>query len=275
MSAPTDGTGEPRPVLVLTHAPHEGPGLIGRLLGVPYRVRTVLDDPEPRLPAPGEIAGLVVMGGPMDADDVRGHPGLAVETRLIADAVAAGVPVLGVCLGMQLLGLALGAPLRRRAGQEIGFGPVEVVSDDPVLSALGRVGSSPTVLHWHSDSIELPDDATLLASTAATPVQAFRAGSALGIQFHVELDPDQLALWLSTADMVGGLSDDEVETIRRDGAAALPTLSAAGAQLARRFAARLLGPAAMPAAEPTAEPTGGAGAAAVPAVVDEPTAPVR
>ena len=238
MSAP-DGTGEPRPVLVLTHAPHEGPGLIGRLLGAPYRVRTVLDDPAPRLPTPDDLAGLVVMGGSMDADDVAGHPGLAAETRLIAGAVAAGVPVLGVCLGMQLLALALGAPLRRRAGQEIGFGPVDLLTDDPLLSALGPTGSSPTVLHWHSDVVELPDGATLLAGTATTPVQAFRAGSALGVQFHVELDADQLDLWLSTPDMVGALSDDEVGRIRADGAAALPALSAAGAELARRFAAQV------------------------------------
>ena len=237
MTSTADGS--VRPVLVLTHAPHEGPGLIGRLLDVPHRVRTVLDDPAPRLPAADEIAGLVVMGGGMDADDVRGHPGLAAETRLIADAVAAGVPVLGVCLGMQLLALALGAPLRRRAGQEIAFAPVDLVADDPLLSALGPVGSSPTVLHWHSDVVELPDGATLLASTATTPVQAFRAGSALGVQFHVELDANQLDLWLATPDMVARLSDEEVERIRQDGATALKGLSAAAAELVRRFAERI------------------------------------
>jgi GMP synthase (glutamine-hydrolysing) len=236
----TTADGAARPVLVLTHAPHEGPGLIGRLLGVPHTIRTVLDDPSPRLPSADRIAGLVVMGGPMDADDVRGHPGLPAETRLIADAVAAGLPVLGVCLGMQLLALAMGAPLRRRAAQEIGFGPVDLVADDPLLSALGPAGASPTVLHWHSDTVELPDGATLLASTPATPVQAFRSGSAVGIQFHVELDPDQLDLWLSTPDMVGDLPDDEVGRIRRDGAAALPGLATAAAELVRRFAAQVV-----------------------------------
>jgi GMP synthase (glutamine-hydrolysing) len=239
VTATSDGTGEPKPVLVLTHAPHEGPGLIGGLLGAPYRVRTVLDDPDATLPAADDLAGLVVMGGPMDADDVRGHPGLATEVRLIADAVAAGIPVLGVCLGMQLLGLALGAPLLRRAGQEIGFAPVHLVADDPVLGALGPAGSSPTVLHWHSDAVELPEGATLLASTAATPVQAFRAGSALGLQFHVELVASHLDLWLSTPDMVAGLSDEEVDRIRADGAAQLPGVAAAGAALAARFATQV------------------------------------
>ena len=92
-----------RPALILTHAPHEGPGLIGPGLGAPYRVRTVLDDPAAQLPDVDELSGLVVMGGPMDADDLDGHPGLAAEQKLLGAAVDAGVPVLAVCLGMQLL----------------------------------------------------------------------------------------------------------------------------------------------------------------------------
>jgi len=210
-----------RPVLVLTHAPHEGPGRIVPGLDAPVQVRTVLDVAEPRLPALDAVSGVVVMGGPMDADDDRGHPGLAAERRLLAAAVDADVPVLGVCLGMQLLGLALGAHLRRRSGTEIGFAPVDVVADDPVLGALG---SRPTVLHWHADSVDLPVGATLLASTPATPVQAFRAGSAIGVQFHPELDADMLDLWLATPDMTADLDPDELEAIRAAGAAHLPGL---------------------------------------------------
>lgn len=225
-----------RPALVLTHAPHEGPGLIGPALGAPYRVRTVLDDPAPRLPDVGELSGLVVMGGPMDADDVAGHPGLAAERELIAAAVDAGVPVLGVCLGMQLLALALGAPLRRRAGSEIGFGPVELLADDPVLGALGPVGTSPTVLHWHSDAVDLPDGATLLARSDVTPVQAFRAGSALGVQFHVEVGADQLGLWLTTPEMVEALDEDDVQGLRDAAAGHLPAMTAAGTSMVAAFA---------------------------------------
>ena len=210
-----------RPVLILTHAPHEGPGLIAPGLDAPVRVRTVLDLPDPRLPSLDEVSGVVVMGGSMDADDLTDHPGLAAEQALLAAAVEADVPVLGICLGMQLLALALGARLRRRTGTEIGFAPVDVVADDPVL---GVLGSRPNVLHWHADSVDLPAGATLLASTELTPVQAFRAGSALGLQFHPELDTGMLNLWLSTPDMVGQLSDDEVETIRTAGAEHLPVL---------------------------------------------------
>lgn len=210
-----------RPVLVLTHAPHEGPGRIGPALDAPYRVRTVLDDPEPSLPALDEVAGLVVMGGPMDADDDRGHPGLAAERRLLASAVDAGVPVLGVCLGMQLLALALGGRLRRRAGSEIGFAPVDVVADDPVLGALG---ARPTVLHWHHDQVDLPAGATLLASSDVTPVQAFRAGPALGLQFHPELDRRMVELWLSTPEMAGELEPEQADAVRDGADRHLPAL---------------------------------------------------
>ena len=225
-----------RPVLVLTHAPHEGPGAITRALDVPYGVRTVLDVAEPRLPALSEVSGVVVMGGAMDADDVAGHPGLKAERGLLAAAVDADVPVLGVCLGHQLLALALGARLHRRSATEVGFAPVRLVADDPVLGGLGAAGDAPTVLHWHSDEVDLPDGATLLASTDATAVQGFRAGSALGLQFHPELDVAMLDLWLATPDMTAGMDDDEVDAIRADGARHLPTLLPAAQRVFAGFA---------------------------------------
>ena len=91
-----------RPALVITHAPHEGPGLIARGLDAPIRVRTVLDLDDARLPRLDEVSGIVVMGGPMDADDVPGHPGLAAERALVAPAVGAGRPQLGVCHGIPI-----------------------------------------------------------------------------------------------------------------------------------------------------------------------------
>lgn len=221
-----------RPVLVLTHAPHEGPGLIAPVLDAPVRVRTVVSSDDPVLPGLDEVSGIVVMGGAMDADDER-YPGLAAERRLLSDAVAADVPVLGVCLGMQLVALALGAELHRRNGTEIGFAPLDVVADDAVL---GLLGDRPTVLHWHDDAVSLPVGARLLASTPATPVQAFRAGSALALQFHPELEPRMLDLWLATPEMADGLADDEIEAIRADGAKYLPDLAPAARAMVGGFA---------------------------------------
>ena len=223
-----------RPVLVITHVPQEGPGLIAGALDHPYRVRTVLHDEHPTLPSVDEIAGLVVMGGPPDADDDDHFPGLAAERRLLAHAVDAGLPVLGVCLGMQLLAMALGAPLLRRAGTEVGFAPIDVVADDPLLAPLG---AHPHVLHWHNDCVGLPPGATLLAGNAVSPVQAFRAGTAVGMQFHVEVDASLLDLWLSLPDEM--LDDDLRAGIRTDAARVLPELTPAATTALGEFGRRV------------------------------------
>jgi GMP synthase (glutamine-hydrolysing) len=216
-----------RTLLVLQHAPWERPGLITRVLAetapmLPVRTATVLDERRPDLPAARDLAGLVVMGGPMNADDDARHPGLATERRLLADAVDADVPVLAVCLGMQLLARALGAVVHPGAGTEIGFAPVDVLADDPVLAPLG---SRPAVLHWHSDAADLPTGATLLASTPTTPVQAFRAGSALGLQFHLEMDAHLLEEWLTAPPMVADLARHGVVDLADQAAIALPALA--------------------------------------------------
>lgn len=209
-------------MLVLQHHPWEGPGLIARAVhDVPRTTRLVLDDADPILPAARDLAGLVVMGGAMAADDDVRYPGLAAERRLLAEAVAAEVPVIGVCLGMQLLAHALGSPVHVGHGTEIGFGPVDVVAPDPVL---GPLGPRPSVLHWHSDAVDIPAGATLLASSGRTPVQAFRAGSALGLQFHLEIDGPLLQDWLAVASMVADLRAHGVTDLATQGAEVLPDL---------------------------------------------------
>lgn len=228
----------PKPVLVLQHAPWERPGVISRVLAetVPdlrVATRMVLMEPTTELPRPRDLAGLVVMGGPMNADDDARFPGLAAERRLLAAAVDAEVPALCVCLGMQLLARALGGQLHRDHGTEIGFAPVDVIATDAVLAPLG---DRPTVLHWHSDAADLPVGATLLASTPTTPVQAFRAGSALGLQFHIEVDEPLIADWLVAAPMVADLAAHGVSDLPTQAEATLPALVARAAVGLRAWA---------------------------------------
>lgn len=220
---------------MLQHAPCEGPGLIARaLVGLPRITRLVMDEARPDLPPAADLAALVVLGGPMNADDDARYPGLAAERRLLADAVDAEVPVLAVCLGMQLLARGLGATVHADHGTEIGFAPVEVLVPDAVLDPLGP---RPSVLHWHCDAVDLPPGATLLAASRVTPVQAFRAGSALGLQFHLEVDATLLDEWMRTQEMTADLALHGVRDLSAQAAGVLPSLVPAAHQALEGFAA--------------------------------------
>jgi GMP synthase-like glutamine amidotransferase len=133
--------------------------------------------------------GVVVMGGPMSATSADGFPSRDAEVSLLEDALRAGIPTLGICLGAQILALAGGGTVTRNAyGPEIGWAPVEL--GPPCLEDLLFAGLPPalTVLHWHGETLEVPPAGQLLMSSSAYPNQAFRIGDvAWGLQFHLEV----------------------------------------------------------------------------------------
>ena len=185
-------------VLVLQHIACEPPGVVrGRAAGARRRrcVRVELDEGE-ALPGLDGIDAIVAMGGPMSVNDEAEHPWLVDEKRLIAEAVRAGIPFFGACLGVQLLASSLGARVTAGATPEVGVLPVfatEAAADDPVFS--GLAWPRPT-LQWHGDTFELPDGATLLATSPAYPHQAFRVGDrAYGVQFHLEVTDEMADEW--------------------------------------------------------------------------------
>jgi GMP synthase-like glutamine amidotransferase len=184
--------------VAIQHVPFEGPGLIAEVAGRrgielrlchPYR--------EEPLPPENELGGLVVMGGPMGAGDTVEHPHLARETELIAAMVHSGRPVLGVCLGAQLIAHALGARIYRGERSEIGLGTVSLTQmglEDPVLGNLGA--ETLPVMHWHQDTFDLPAQALWLARSELYAHQAFRVGKRVyGLQFHLEVDQDLARAW--------------------------------------------------------------------------------
>jgi GMP synthase (glutamine-hydrolysing) len=136
------------------------------------------------------------MGGPMSVHDEAEHAWLAGEKRWIADAVRAGVPYFGVCLGAQLLAASLGAEVFAGSRPEVGVLPVAVTAaarGDPVL---GQLGDEFVALQWHGDTFGIPAGAVRLAGSAAYQNQAFRFGeTAYGVQFHVEITDRMLADW--------------------------------------------------------------------------------
>ena len=148
------------------------------------------------VPDVADVGGLVVLGGAMNADEVEAYPWLGDVRSLLGAAVSAEVPVLGVCLGAQLLARSQDAAVTRGGVREIGFRKVSVVDagvDDPLLAAFAP---SAMVFQWHEDACELPAGAELLATNDDTFVQAYRLGPrAYGVQFHFEVTPREIAAW--------------------------------------------------------------------------------
>lgn len=191
----TDVTG-PGAVLVLQHIRCEPPAVYEDvLLDRGYAVHRVELDEGDQLPPHRDFAALVVMGGPMGAFDDHEHPWLADERRFIADAVAAGLPYWGVCLGAQLLAGALGAGVFRGETPEVGTHPVRLAPGAAADPVFGGLPHEFPVFQWHSDTFDLPEAASLLASSEMYRNQAFAVGSAYGLQFHVEVDTALAQEW--------------------------------------------------------------------------------
>jgi GMP synthase (glutamine-hydrolysing) len=185
-----------QPLLVLQHIGCEPPAayedeLLARGLSL-HRVR--VDEGE-ELPDWRACSAILAMGGPMGAYDDTLHPWLRPEKRLIADAVRAGKPFWGVCLGAQLLAASLGAGVAPGPLPEVGVLPVELTAEgaaDPVFAA---APASFQAFHWHGDTYELPRGAVQLARSQLYEQQAFVFANAYALQFHLEVTAALVAEW--------------------------------------------------------------------------------
>ena len=156
--------------------------------------------------------GLVVLGGPMNVDDLERYPHLAIEVELIRQAIEQGIPVLGICLGAQLIAKALGARVHANGGKEIGWYDVSLTSaakDDPLFRDFGEVEK---IFQWHGDVFELPAGAVHLATSQRCSHQAFRYGTNVyGLQFHLEVDERLIERWLSVPAHCVELDEEHIE----------------------------------------------------------------
>jgi GMP synthase (glutamine-hydrolysing) len=192
-----------KPVLAIRNDPDDTLGITPAVLAEAAIPLSRLDafEAEVRWPDLEEIGGLIVFGGEMNVDEIDGHPYLLTQRELMRRAVDAGLPVLGICLGAQILARAFDAPVHRASVRELGFKPVRVTDlgqRDVLLSAF-QTGDR--VFQWHEDTFDLPAGADLLVAGDEVPMQAFRLGSnARGVQFHFEVDADGVEAWLRVAE---------------------------------------------------------------------------
>lgn len=176
--------------LIVQHVAVEPPGLIGdavAVAGVSARtVRVFAGEPVPT-DASG-FRSVVVMGGPMGVADVGRLSHLRDEMKLIESALKHRVPVLGVCLGSQLLAATLGGKVTAGPAKEVGWHPVTVLADGRRDRLLASAPPQFDAFHWHGDVFDLPTGAVALARSERTPLQAFRYGErAYGFLFHLEV----------------------------------------------------------------------------------------
>jgi GMP synthase (glutamine-hydrolysing) len=226
-------------ILVVQHEPIEGPGTVASALSACglRLLRTFAGEPVPR-----ELAddGLVVLGGGMGVYEADRYPHLGEETRLIERTIRERRPVLGICLGSQLLAAAVGGAVAKAPRKEIGWHGVDLLPaarDDALFSA---APAAFTAFHWHGDAFTLPGGAVPLASSAMTPLQAFRVGArAWGIQFHLETDAQVLDAMLDSGaeDLRDARAD--AAAIRARAAAELPRLRELALRIFGRWAALL------------------------------------
>jgi GMP synthase (glutamine-hydrolysing) len=223
-------------MIVIQHEPGEGPGTLARFLPAPRLLRAWAGDP-----IPGDADALVVLGGGMGVYEQDRYPYLGEEIRLLRRCVERERPVLGICLGSQLLAKALGGEVAKAPRKEIGFYRVRLAgpaAEDPLFAGTPE---SFVAFHWHGDAFTLPKGAVPLASSTLTPLQAFRFGPrAWGVQFHLETDEEVLAAMMAgeTELREAGV---EVEHLRAQAERELPRLREIARPIFSRFAALLGG----------------------------------
>jgi len=184
--------------LVIMHVENEGPGVFGELLqaaGAEVRiVRLHLGD---ALPGVGEIDAALSMGGPMNVYEEERYPFLRDETLFLQQAAARDLPVLGICLGAQMIAKAAGAAVTKNSVEEVGWGMVDLTDEglaDPLFR--GLPGVLP-VFQWHGDTFAIPEGGVLLATGTDCHNQALRFRRSYGLQFHLEADRALLEQWFA------------------------------------------------------------------------------
>lgn len=203
---------------IIQHVTFEGPGAIAEWAGERGHSVAITEQwSSGRLPALDDFDFLVVMGGPMSANDDAKIPWLAAENRLIAEALQDQKSILGVCLGAQLVAKVLGARVYRNQEKEIGWFPVRLTPEAAESKFFSRLPGTMNVLHWHGETFDLPQGSICMAESDFCRIQSFELdGRVLGLQFHLEVQPDGLERLIenSAADLEPGPAVQSADKMR-------------------------------------------------------------
>ncbi len=232
-----------KPVAIFRHAPTEGPGYFAEFLderGIPWQL-ICIDAGEAVPSDTSKFSGLVFMGGPMSVNDDL--PWIPQVLAIIRNAVARDIPVLGHCLGGQLISKAMGGLVTRNPVKEIGWGKATVSDNDTARAWFGSIQSF-EAFHWHGETFNLPQGATHLLSSAHCENQAYAIGKHLALQCHVEMNEQMIRDWCEVgADEIAASSSSpavqSVSVMQAQMADKLPQLHAAARQLYQHWVAGL------------------------------------
>jgi GMP synthase-like glutamine amidotransferase len=232
-----------KPVAIFRHVGHEGPGYLGEFLDarkIPWQLIAIdRDDPVPE--SPDDYSGLVFMGGPMSVNDDL--PWIPHSLELIRKAVAAGIPVLGHCLGGQLIARALGGIITRTPAKEIGWGITRITSAPEARNWFGNTTEFPA-FHWHGETFSIPAGAVRILESGYCPNQAFTLDNLhLALQCHIEMTETMIREWCAVgADEIAAANCPAVQNpdaILGHMAANMPAMRAVADQLYGHWVARL------------------------------------
>ncbi len=194
-------------ILVIMHIASEGPGTLGEFLeSCGAELTTIRLYNGEKLPVDvGAYQAVISMGGPMNVYEFEKYPFLEEEHHFLKRVLDMDKPVLGVCLGAQMIAHACGGSVTRSPVEEIGWSTVSLTDEGENDPFFQGVPARLEVLQWHGDMFHLPPAAKLLATGEDCPHQAFRFGKAYGLQFHVEVTPEIISEWFDQSELLPGM----------------------------------------------------------------------
>jgi len=186
-------------ILFIKHIEIEGPGTLGEFFRESgWKTKIVELDRSEALPPVDECEAIISLGGPMNVYETDKYPFLAAEENFLKEALRKESPILGICLGAQLLAKAAGAEIKKAGQEEIGWHEVGLTKEGTKDSLFKGLNKNLEIFQWHEDTFDIPRNGVLLATSNICDNQAVRISRhAWGLQFHLEITPEMLEVWLN------------------------------------------------------------------------------